>query len=62
MEKKKVKKEASKKKLQGFKQFGKTWFNMDILSEISETEAIKLHKHVHRGRIINAWKQANGKK
>ena len=58
-----IKKETKKNvKIQGFKQFGKTWFNMDYLSTITETQAIKLHKHIHLGRVVNAWKQANNKK
>lgn len=53
-------KPATKK--QGFVQFGKTWFNFDALTEMTEEQAIKMHKHLVKGRVINAWKQANKKK
>ena len=60
MSKKQTNKPA--KKTQGFMQFGKTWFNMDLLAEMTEAQAIKMHKHVHKGRVLNAWKRANNKK
>ena len=45
-----TKKKVTKKSL-GYLQLGKTSFNLDALSEMSEKDAISLHPHVHEARV-----------
>jgi len=61
-EKKAEKPIVKESKKLGFVQIGSTWFNFDALKEMTEEEAVQMHTRLDSGRVINAWKKANGKK
>jgi hypothetical protein len=42
---------------------GNTDISLEWLQSVTEKEALaNCPEHIHKGRMINAWKQANGKK
>lgn len=42
-------------------EIGGNKFNADYLKSIPEDTAVKAYKHIERSKVVNAWKQANGK-
>ena len=52
----------SKEKWDG--KLGNTSFNVEYLQSVTQKEAVEAltTAHIHKDRVINAWKRANGKK
>ena len=42
-------------------ELGGVKFNADYLRSVSEKKAVRDYAHIERSKVVNAWKQANGK-
>lgn len=42
-------------------EIGKIRFNANHLRSVSEKKAVADYSHLERSKVVNAWKQANGK-